>query len=72
MSQHQVMCLIYKWFMEVNEKTKIQELLGKYSEVFPKSEFDVGYTTKVTHRIKLMDNTQIKQPYRWIPVDREK
>lgn len=50
--------------MEVNEKTKIQELLGKYSEVFPKSEFDVGYTTKVTHRIKLMDNTQIKQPYR--------
>lgn len=41
------------------EKQEVQKLLRKYSDVFAKDEFDLGYTGVIKYRIALTDDTPI-------------
>ena len=49
------------------EKTKLKEMLEKYSDVFSKGKTDIGYTDVIQHRIKLTSDKIVKLPYRRMP-----
>ena len=46
---------------------QIQSLLHKHRDVFASSQFDLGDTTTVTHKIVTKSNEPIAQPFRRIP-----
>ena len=50
-----------------NSQAEIFDLLQQYHDVFSKSEDDVGCTDMIEHRIKLTDETPVRQPDRRIP-----
>ena len=50
-----------------NQKDQIKDLFYRYSDVFSKSDTDVGYTTTIKHRIRTVDDIPINQQYRRIP-----
>ena len=37
--------------LEVSDKTKFLDLINKYSEIFSKSDIDLGYTDGVYHKV---------------------
>ena len=49
------------------EKSQLQDLLHKYSDIFSKEPKDIGFTDIIEHKIELTDNKIIKQPYRRMP-----
>ena len=49
------------------QRRKIYSLLHKYKSVFSLSEYDLGYTDLVKHRIRTYDEVPIKQPDRRVP-----
>ena len=46
---------------------KGKQLIGKYRDIMSKDDTDIGTTTVVKHRIKLVDETPFKQKHRRIP-----
>lgn len=58
-----------KIFTEITTKEQQQcrELITEFSDIFSKSDTDVGTTDRVKHRIDLEDTTPFKQRYRRIP-----
>lgn len=53
--------------MSKKDRATIQNLFQKYTDVFSKSEYDLGFTDVVEHRIITEDNIPIKQPDRRVP-----
>ena len=49
------------------EKCQLEEFLVSWKDVFSVSEFDIGHTDLIKHRIDLVDETPIKQRHRRIP-----
>jgi len=49
------------------ERTRVQDLVTNYEDVFSTNDMDVGLTSLVKHRIQLNDNTPFKQRFRKIP-----
>ena len=54
-----------EWPMDLQAKAK--DLLVSYSDIFSKSDMDMGTTRLVKHHINLTDYTPFKQRYRRIP-----
>ncbi|MES9902836.1 MAG: reverse transcriptase domain-containing protein [Sedimenticola sp.] len=50
------------------QKSQLQSLLSRYSNVFAKNSSDLGKTTVVQHNINTGDSMPIKQPYRRVPI----
>ena len=50
-----------------NQVLRVKQVLGKWSRIFSKGPSDLGKANIVKHRIKLTDNTPIKEKYRRIP-----
>lgn len=50
-----------------SEQQQCRELITEFSDIFSKSDTDVGTTDRVKHRIDLEDKTPFKQRYRRIP-----
>ena len=50
-----------------NEDRKLRNLFHEFKDVFSHTDQDIGYTDRVVHKIKLTDDTPIKQPDRRIP-----
>ena len=50
-----------------NIKEKLKQMLMKYSSVFSRDEWDLGWTDIVTHRIDTADNRPFRQPLRRYP-----
>lgn len=48
-------------------KERLREILIKYSSVFSKGEWDLGWTDIVTHRIDTGDHPPIRQQLRRYP-----
>ena len=45
-----------------------KDLILDYSDIFSKSDTDVGHTNIVQHRIELLEDKTFKQRYRRIPL----
>ena len=50
------------------EKSELKRLLSEYSDCFSKSEFDLGQTTLVKHKIETGDNHPVRQALRRQPL----
>ena len=59
--------------LDVEEKTKLQDLLWKYKDLFQLPGQDLGHTNIMSHKIKLKPDSQVfrSQPYRSNPRIRE-
>lgn len=56
-----------------DERTALCALLARYIDVFADDDDDdLGFTDKVKHEIKLVDDTPVTQPYRRIPPNQYK
>lgn len=49
------------------DREKLEDFLLQWKDVFSLSEFDLGHTDLVQHRIELVEDTPVKQRYRRIP-----
>ena len=49
------------------ENEMLQTLFEKHKDVFAKDDSDLGHTKRVTHRIRVIDETSVNKPYRRIP-----
>ncbi|XP_063951806.1 uncharacterized protein LOC135153258 [Lytechinus pictus] len=49
------------------ERTRLENLLAQFSDVFSQHDFDYGCATEVEHAIPLVDNDPFRLPYRRIP-----
>lgn len=49
------------------QRAELWLLLTSYAEVFAFDDDDLGYTDKVQHKIQLVDDIPVTQPYRRIP-----
>jgi hypothetical protein len=57
--------------LKENEKTKINNLIDEYADIFAKDEYDIG-KADFYHEIKLLDDEPVKsRPYR-VPYAKEK
>lgn len=54
--------------LSANEKNRLREVLGQYSDVFVGPDGRVGQTDLVRHKIRLRDETPIKIPARRLPI----
>lgn len=54
--------------MSSTQKKQIASLLGKYGDIFSKSENDLGRTGIIKHKISVGDSRPIKQAMRRVPV----
>ena len=59
--------LLKEFELPENTDVSLRELLLKYKHVCSRSEFDIGHTTRVKHKIEMTDDTPIKQRHRRIP-----
>ena len=50
-----------------SQLVSVHQFLEKWSDIFSKSDTDIGETNLMTHQINLTDDTPIKQPHRRIP-----
>lgn len=55
-----------------DERAALCALLARYSDVFTDDDDDLGFTDKVKHEIKLIDDVPVTQPYRRIPPNQYK
>ncbi|XP_033726764.1 uncharacterized protein LOC117316332 [Pecten maximus] len=46
---------------------RVRQVLGNWEHAFSKSQFDLGKTNLIKHKIELLDERPFKQPYRKIP-----
>ena len=53
--------------VSVDIKKKLREVLNRYSTVFSRGEYDLGWTNLVTHRIDTADHRPIRQQLRRYP-----
>jgi len=51
-----------------NIKDKLKQMLMKYSSIFSREEWDLGWTDIVTHRIDTANNRPFRQPLRRYPL----
>lgn len=49
------------------QQAQLRSVLSKYAQVFAVGEEDLGYTDRVVHEIKLVDDAPVNLPYRRIP-----
>ena len=49
------------------ENEILQTLFEKHKDVFAKDDSDLGHVNRVTHRIRVIDETPVNKPYRRIP-----
>lgn len=49
------------------ERAALCELLARYIDVFSDDDDDLSFTDRVRHKIKLVDDMPVAQPYRRIP-----
>ncbi len=50
-----------------DERGQVEELLLRWKHIFAQSDFDLGNTDTVEHRIRLHDDCPVKERYRSIP-----
>ena len=50
-----------------DEYAAMMDLFRKHSDVFAKSDMDLGCTNAIKHRIKTVDDDPVNLPYRRIP-----
>ncbi len=55
-----------------DERAALCALLTRYIDVFTNDDDDLGFTDKVRHEIKLLDDVPVTQPYRRIPPNQYK
>lgn len=55
-----------------DERALLYALLAKYVDIFTDDDDNLGFTDKVKHEIKLVDDTPVTQPYRRIPPNQYK
>ncbi|CAG2234451.1 unnamed protein product [Mytilus edulis] len=53
--------------LSTSKQRSNKTLFYNYSDIFSKSDTDVGYTKTVKHKIRTVDDVPIVQPYRRIP-----
>ena len=58
---------LFKLNCSDEQKGLITDLFRKHADAFSKDDDDVGFTSTVTHKIRMMDDQPISQPYRRIP-----
>ena len=51
----------------VDIKKRLRDVLNRYSAVFSRGEYDLGWTDLVTHRIDMADHRPIRQQLRRYP-----
>ena len=54
--------------LSIEEKNRLRQALGQYSDIFVGPDGRVGQTDLVRHKIKLRDETPIKIPARRLPI----
>ena len=50
--------------LEREQRKQFENLLAQYPDLFSQSDNDLGHTTLVTHKILLVDDTQIREKVR--------
>ena len=50
------------------QRSAVEQLLSRYSDVFSKGEFDIGCTNLIQHRIDTADSRPVRQPLRRHPM----
>ena len=58
--------------LSVRQKQIVYALLDRNSQVIGTSEFDLGVTGTVEHKIELLEDAPVKQPYRRFPAPLQK
>ena len=53
--------------MSETEKTQVDQFFSEFSDIFAKTDSDLGFTDIVKHRIPTLDDTPVAQSYRRIP-----
>lgn len=55
-----------------DERAALCSLLARYIDLFTDDDDDLGFTYKVKHEIKLVDDVLVTQSYRYIPPNQYK